>query len=170
MATWPEVKEGITKYTKPHSDAIKAYIDDLFGGEASARTAADLLLLPITTAESTYAKLIEKREVGGGLTGGLLPIKTAEHVITDVSDGTGHGYLLEHDVVFGMPPAAGLKSFMVMTQQDAIAGRKVTWSGVRWSEGFVPEGSKTANAVDYYSFVCMDGVHWDGFLLGTDWK
>lgn len=68
-----------------------------------------------------------------------------------------------------LPAATAGQSLTLVLRQDATGSRAVTWpAGVKWASGTAPTMTSTANAVDVYSFLCVNGVSWMGFVSGQD--
>ena len=63
-------------------------------------------------------------------------------------------------------------SLSVIFTQDATGGRVVTWpASVKWPNGVAPSPDTTANAVNIYTLVTVDGgTTWYGFLAGRGMK
>jgi hypothetical protein len=74
-------------------------------------------------------------------------------------------------MVLTFPTATAGSSFTLVLRQDASGGRTVTWpSGTKWAGGTTPSLTTTASAVDVFSFVCVNGASWMGFVAGQDVK
>lgn len=68
---------------------------------------------------------------------------------------------LTGNVTITFPTAAAGKSFTLALTQDSTGSRTVTWPGtVKWSGGSAPTLTTTANKVDLFSFVSLDGTNW----------
>jgi hypothetical protein len=90
----------------------------------------------------------------------------------DVKHATAWRVVLNADVTFTFVGAVVTMafSFTLTLVQDAFGGRAVIWPmSVIWPGGSAPNVTQTANAVDVFTFVTLDGgVTWMGFLVGAD--
>ena len=93
----------------------------------------------------------------------------AAQTIPDITVATMNLITLTANCTLTFPTIGAGKSFMLVLKQDATGSRTVTWPGtVRWPGGTAPTLTTTANAVDYLSFVCVDGATWASFIAGKD--
>jgi hypothetical protein len=67
------------------------------------------------------------------------------------------------------PAAAAGRSFSLVLKQDATGSRAVTWPSIKWASGDVePTLTATAGKEDWFTFACVDGANWDGFVVGQN--
>lgn len=91
----------------------------------------------------------------------------------DLVAGNVKAVTLQANTTFSFVGAATSKAstLSVRVTQDAIGNRAVTWpASVRWAGGTVPNQSTGANQYDWYTFVSVDGVSWDGFRAGANFS
>lgn len=89
--------------------------------------------------------------------------------IPDVTVSTVTNVILTANCTFTFPSLHAGKQLTLVLIQDNIGSRLATFpSEVRWPSGTPPVLTKTAGAVDYFSFLCNDGVHWLGSTLGLN--
>jgi hypothetical protein len=109
----------------------------------------------------TYAPLVE--------TVNVVADSNATQIIPDPSATSVSTIVLTENCTLTSPPPISGKSFTVVLEQDATGSRTVTWSpSVKWAGGVPPVLSTSGGSVDYFTFVCTDGVTWAGFLAGLD--
>ncbi|HWB39074.1 MAG TPA: hypothetical protein VG604_02415, partial [Candidatus Saccharimonadales bacterium] len=91
----------------------------------------------------------------------------SSQTLPDVTADTIHYITLTANCTLTFPTAAAGKSFTVVLLQDATGSRTVTWPGtVKWAGGSAPVLTTTANKTDVFSFMCVDGTNWLGFIAG----
>lgn len=77
-------------------------------------------------------------------------------------------YVLTAALTFTFPTAVAGKSFTIITVQDATA-RAVTWPvSVKWPGGTAPTLTATSGKSDVFTFACVDGTNWLGFVAGQN--
>jgi hypothetical protein len=93
----------------------------------------------------------------------------ATQTLPDVPTATINLVTLTANCTFTFPTAAAGKSFTLTLVQDATGSRTATWPAtVKWASGTAPALSTAATAVDFLTFVCVDGTNWYGFLGGLN--
>lgn len=113
--------------------------------------------------------------VGGPNTSDTVASVEASGAAQTISDPAAAGnatiseITLTADCVLTFPAAAAGKSFALALVQDSTA-RAVTWPGtVKWPDSTAPTLSSASGKVDVFAFVCVDGVHWLGFVSGQNY-
>lgn len=87
--------------------------------------------------------------------------------IPDTSSATIHRYTLNANCTFTFPTAAAGKSFFLELRQDATGSRTVIWPGtVKWANASTPTLTVSPAFSDLFSFLCVDGTNWFGFVGG----
>lgn len=95
----------------------------------------------------------------------------AAQTIPDPSTTSLNRITLTAACTLTFPTATAGKSFTLVLVQDATGSRTVTWpASAKWAGGTAPTLTTTAAAVDYLTFVCVDGSTWAGFVAGLDVK
>lgn len=69
-----------------------------------------------------------------------------------------------------LPTATAGKSFTLVLVQGGTGSYTITCPAIKWPGGITPVLSTAVGAVDYLSFVCVDGSTWAGFVAGLDVK
>ena len=78
---------------------------------------------------------------------------------------------LTGNCVLTFPTAGTGRGFTLALKQDATGGRTVTWPAtVKWAGGATPTLTVTAARWDVFSFVCLDGTNWFGFVGGLNFS
>jgi len=146
------------------------------GGSSGLATAADVALnspadnqiLGYNTAVGKWqnrpqnAQLIENVHVinaaGGGEVIPDIPSATISQIRLDAAQCT-----------LTFPTAVAGKSFLLSLVQDATGGRTVVWPNtIKWQGGIAPTLTATSQKQDVFSFICIDGVNWLGFVVGQN--
>lgn len=97
----------------------------------------------------------------------IVTVSGATQTIPAVIVATFNSITLSAACSFTFPAAAAGKSFSLML----IAGGAfaVTWPiTVKWSNGTAPTLTTTVGKIDAFSFVCVDGTNWLGFVGGKN--
>jgi hypothetical protein len=95
------------------------------------------------------------------------PAAGANETISDVTSYTITVLTLTADCTLTFPTVASGKSFMLVLNQDSTGGRGVAWPvSVKWAGGTAPTLTPTASKTDVFSFICVDGANWYGFVAG----
>lgn len=93
----------------------------------------------------------------------------AAQTIPDVTSDTASQITLTANCTFTFPAAAAGKGFLLALKQDSTGSRTATWPGtVLWAGGTAPTLTTTAAKTDLLSFVCLDGTHWLGTVVGQN--
>jgi hypothetical protein len=111
----------------------------------------------------------------------LAPVQLDSHygIITADGDAATVTFDLDlsdkHQVVLGGNRTLALtndndgQTFLVVLQQDATAGRTVTWwTGILWPGGTIPTLTTTANKRDVFSFMRLSSGVYLGWLVGAN--
>lgn len=93
----------------------------------------------------------------------------ATQTLPDVSTATIHYLTLTANLTLTFPTAAVGKSFTVVLKQGA-GPYTTTWPGtVQWcAGGTAPTLTATSGKKDVFSFMCVDGTNWIGFVAGQN--
>lgn len=93
----------------------------------------------------------------------------ATYIIPAPSTSTMDLITLTANCSLAFPTAAAGESFLLALVQDATGSRTVTWpAAVKWAGGTAPTLTTTPGKTDVFSFVCLDGTHWLGFVPGQN--
>lgn len=112
---------------------------------------------------------LDARYVGVQRTIHEITASGTETTIPDVSVATATKIVLTNNCALTFPMIHAGKQFILDLTQDNIGSRTVTWpTEVKWPEGNVPTLTTAAGAVDLFSFICIDGIHWLGSTLGLN--
>lgn len=107
--------------------------------------------------------------LGGAENINVVAASGAAVTIPDPTVDTMNLVTLTANCVFTFPTAVAGKSFMLALLQDATGSRTATWPGtVKWPGGSVPALTTTVAKTDVFTFVCLDGVNWLGFVVGVN--
>jgi hypothetical protein len=112
--------------------------------------------------------------ISGGGGSGLETVNTVStsgstQTIPDVATATISYITLTADCTLTFPAATVGKMLTVALIQDSTGSRAIIWPGtVKWSEGVTPVLTSTASKTDLFTFLCLDGSHWLGFITGQD--
>jgi hypothetical protein len=122
---------------------------------------------PVSTATQTALDLKAPK------TESLNTVATSStaQTLADPSTSSINYITLTANCTLTFPTAVAGKSFTLALKQDGTGSRTVTWpsSGtLSWPGGTAPTLTTTANKIDFFSFVCVDGTHWDGFTAGLN--
>lgn len=121
--------------------------------------------------------LVAHKDDGNHKLGSDLLTETVNTVLTsgtqltipDVTTATMHLITLTDVCTLTFPTPVAGQSFLVILKQDTQGSRTVVWPNtVMWASGSAPTLTTTANAIDVFAFLCVDGTHWFGFISGQD--
>ena len=110
---------------------------------------------------SVYASVESVNTVVGAGTNETIPDPTTQSINVITLNAGAPG------CTFVFPSAVAGTSFTLVLKQDATGNRLAVWPlSVRWASAVAPTLTTTANAIDVFSFVCVDGATWYGFTAG----
>jgi len=116
------------------------------------------------------------KDYGETLVGGASGTNTTSTTDLDFTAGNVFFYILAvatTTFTFSNPSASGTAcSFTLIAKQDATGSRAITWpASVDWAGGTAPTPTATANSVDIYTFLTVDGgTIWHGMRASADSK
>jgi len=109
---------------------------------------------------------------------GVLNVQVIKSPIASGTDGTGiitfdmnqanvHTLRLGGNRTLAVSNVSIGQRFTIRLKQDTSPPRTVTWfSGITWPQNRVPTLTRTANAVDVFSFISTASGKYDGFIVG----
>lgn len=114
------------------------------------------------TVSSTYSPRVEAvNAVTNAGAGQTLPDPSVQSVSR---------LTLTQNCTLTLPTATAGKSFTLVLVQGGSGSYTISCAAAKWPGGIVPVISTAVGAVDYLSFVCVDGATWAGFVAGLDVK
>ena len=106
----------------------------------------------------------DKWGILGGSSSEVIPV-SANSATTDIDLEEGEIFYVtvssNTTINFIKPPANNfLKSATLIIEQDSTGNRDITFSNTRWTDGNLPELTKTSNSIDVLSFFTVNGGSW----------